>query len=109
MKKMNQRLGREITGFTPAAMELLLTCNYPGNIRELENIIEHGFVLCRGTEIDVDHLPANLNVAAGIAGSPLESWECTGVRFLERSRNMGLSCRGGMGGVLDFRFVILDF
>ncbi|SDO73800.1 sigma-54 interaction domain-containing protein [Desulforhopalus singaporensis] len=58
--KMNQLHDRSVEGVTPAAMSLLLNHDYPGNIRELENIIEHGFVLCRGPEIDVAHLPASL-------------------------------------------------
>jgi len=39
---------------------LLLTHEYPGNIRELENIIEHGFVLCHEGEIEPSHLPPYL-------------------------------------------------
>jgi DNA-binding NtrC family response regulator len=33
---------------------------YPGNVRELENIIEHAFVLCKGGLIEMDHLPPEL-------------------------------------------------
>ncbi len=67
VERMNCRLNKEITGLTPEAMELLLSCKYPGNIRELENIIEHGFVLCDGREIDVSHLPANLGRGAVVS------------------------------------------
>jgi transcriptional regulator with PAS, ATPase and Fis domain len=35
--------------------------DYPGNIRELENIIEHAFVLCRGGNITVNHLPGSMD------------------------------------------------
>jgi transcriptional regulator with PAS, ATPase and Fis domain len=42
-------------------MALLMAHDYPGNIRELENIIEHGFVLCRDGEITAEHLPAYLD------------------------------------------------
>ncbi len=62
VRTMNQRLGREIRGLSPEAMALLLSYDYPGNIRELENIIEHGFVLCRGVEIGMEHLPPALNM-----------------------------------------------
>ena len=58
--KMNRRRGRLVTGVSPEAADLLAAHHYPGNIRELENIIEHAFVLCRNGEIQVDHLPASL-------------------------------------------------
>ena len=41
-------------------MKILLACDYPGNVRELENIIEHAFVLCPGGIIKTEHLPQKL-------------------------------------------------
>jgi transcriptional regulator of acetoin/glycerol metabolism len=38
-------------------MKILLKYNYPGNIRELENIIEHAAVLCNQSTIEIEHLP----------------------------------------------------
>ena len=38
---------------------------YPGNVRELENIIEQAFVLCRGGMIELNHLPPELRPSAG--------------------------------------------
>ena len=35
----------------------LMSYDFPGNVRELENIIEHAFVMCRGNEIQIQHLP----------------------------------------------------
>ena len=58
--KMNRRRGRLVTGVNREAADLLVSHHYPGNIRELENIIEHAFVLCRNGEIKVDHLPASI-------------------------------------------------
>lgn len=42
---------------SPSAMKILLNREYPGNVRELENILEHALILCRDDPIDVHHLP----------------------------------------------------
>ena len=42
------------------AMEVLLNHDYPGNVRELENIIEHALIICQGNVIERKHLPLNL-------------------------------------------------
>jgi transcriptional regulator of acetoin/glycerol metabolism len=39
--------------------------SYPGNVRELENIIEHAFVMCPGGMIGVEHLPEHLHPQVG--------------------------------------------
>ena len=55
--KMNNIRARAVTGIDKKALELLMSHNYPGNIRELENIIEHAFVLCANGNILPQHLP----------------------------------------------------
>jgi len=50
------------------AMELLMRYHWPGNIRELENVIEQAMVWCRGTEITTDHLPAALKTESRHTG-----------------------------------------
>lgn len=47
---------KKIIGLTPAAMKFLIEYNYPGNIRELENIIERGVTLSVGNMLDIDSL-----------------------------------------------------
>ncbi|MCD4654149.1 sigma 54-interacting transcriptional regulator, partial [bacterium] len=49
--RMNQRLNRSIAGVTPDAMKALLEHSWPGNIRELENVIERAVLLCSDAEI----------------------------------------------------------
>jgi PAS domain S-box-containing protein len=39
------------------AMQILLNYDYPGNVRELENILEHALIICRETMVQPDHLP----------------------------------------------------
>lgn len=58
--KYNRIQGKTIAGVSPDAMMRLLKYDYPGNVRELENIIEQAFVLCRGEMIGLHHLPPEL-------------------------------------------------
>ncbi len=60
IKKLNARRGKKIISVSPDVMSILLNHDYPGNIRELENIIEYGFVVCHGSIIQVEHLPVEL-------------------------------------------------
>jgi len=55
--RLNRLHRREVLGLTPPALQILMKHDYPGNIRELENIIEHAFVLSSGTVIRPQHLP----------------------------------------------------
>ncbi len=64
IERFDAQHGRGIHGVTPRVMEILMRHDFPGNVRELENIIEHGFVLCHDPEIDVQHLPEELRSAA---------------------------------------------
>ncbi len=60
IEKFNKEMGRTVTNLAPKAMELLLEYKYPGNIRELEHIMEHAFVRCQGRTILPEHLPKEL-------------------------------------------------
>jgi PAS domain S-box-containing protein len=60
IERFNRRRGKHIHQVSPEAFGLLVAHDYPGNIRELENIIEHGFVMCRGETILPEHLPPEL-------------------------------------------------
>jgi transcriptional regulator with GAF, ATPase, and Fis domain/pSer/pThr/pTyr-binding forkhead associated (FHA) protein len=56
LRMFNAETGRKIAGFTPEAREKLLRYHWPGNIRELKNVIERAVVLCRNQIIDVGDL-----------------------------------------------------
>jgi len=57
MQQFNRELKKAFVGFTPAAAELLQNYPWPGNIRELRNVIERMMILSRETEIGEDNLP----------------------------------------------------
>jgi DNA-binding NtrC family response regulator len=81
--KFNRVQGKDIVGVSDEVLGRLMEHDYPGNVRELENIIEHCFVLCRGALIEMAHLPPQLRGKAeaaspNIAGMTLEAME----RFL---------------------------
>ncbi len=57
LKQSNLERGKKIQRFAPPALGLLLEYPYPGNIRELENIIEHACLICQGEIIQAEHLP----------------------------------------------------
>ncbi len=58
--KFNRVHQKQITGVAPLAMETLLKHQWPGNIRELENVIEHSFVIENSDQVSVSSLPGYL-------------------------------------------------
>lgn len=57
MGQNNPRMGLNIQDVTPAALEALMNYDWPGNIRELKNVIERAMLFCDDAAIDVSHLP----------------------------------------------------
>lgn len=55
--KFNASTGKKIKGLSRKTMLLMMNYNWPGNIRELQNAIEHGFVLVKGNTIEVNDIP----------------------------------------------------
>ncbi|MBN2684687.1 MAG: sigma-54-dependent Fis family transcriptional regulator [Pontiellaceae bacterium] len=56
----NEENNKQIDGFSPAAYEILSSYRWPGNIRELRNLVERMVVLARGTILDVQDIPAQV-------------------------------------------------
>lgn len=66
VKKFNEVHKKKITGVTADAMNILKKYSWPGNIRELENVIEHSFVLESGNVISIASLPESVLAAVGV-------------------------------------------
>ena len=62
INRFNKRMGKSIDAISPDALELLMQYDYPGNVRELENIIEHSVVMCQDIEIQLKHMPPELQL-----------------------------------------------
>jgi PAS domain S-box-containing protein len=68
LKRLALRMGRDVPRLTPEAMKMLYDHDFPGNVRELENILERALVLGHSSVIDVDDLPPELRgIPQGVA------------------------------------------
>jgi DNA-binding NtrC family response regulator len=70
--RFNQKLNRRVQGVTPKAEALLAGYNWPGNIRELRNVIERAMILCAGDRIHASDLPLS---GQEMAENPRENGE----------------------------------
>ncbi len=59
LQRFNLTYNKKVRSVAPEVLKLFLTHLFPGNVRELLNLIEQSVILCRGTEITLDHLPTN--------------------------------------------------
>jgi len=64
LNKYSTLMGKDVTEISEEAMQTLMLYDFPGNVRELENIIERGVALTRGRSIEKIHLPDDLRGAA---------------------------------------------
>ncbi len=75
LTRFRRESGKRIVGLDPAAMNLLVHYRWPGNVRQLENVIERAVVLCSGEQIGVTDLPASVRGEVrteAIADSPVD-------------------------------------
>jgi len=74
LKRYAAQANRNITGFTPAAMDRLRAFEWPGNVRQLQNEVQRAVLLCEGNSVDAPDLSittakSGMSVAPGIVGS----------------------------------------
>jgi PAS domain S-box-containing protein len=70
LRRLNSMRGKEIQGISPKAMNILMSYDFPGNIRELENIVEYATVVCKNRLIRRIHLPETLQQKIGLRKIP---------------------------------------
>jgi transcriptional regulator with PAS, ATPase and Fis domain len=79
--RFNRLQGKDIAGVSPEVLARLMEHDYPGNVRELENISEQAFVLCRNGSIELHHLPPELRPAVPEGVAPEGAMS---MRWMER-------------------------
>jgi PAS domain S-box-containing protein len=60
IKRFRHTTGKAIESMTESALAALMRHPFPGNVRELENIVERAFIICQGPIIDLEHLPLDV-------------------------------------------------
>ncbi len=70
LRSFSQRFGREIRSLGPDALRALLQYRWPGNLRELINVLERAVLLCRGSTITAQDLPESMAASAAAALPP---------------------------------------
>jgi len=73
LDKFNNKLGKNVKGFSKKAVKLIYEYNWPGNIREMENMIERCIIICEKDIIDVDDLPPQVRASEPIGSSDINS------------------------------------
>ena len=85
IERFNRRYNRSVEGISQGALDRLMVHDFNGNVRELENIIEHAFVFCTEGELQLSHLPEEIS----------EPMEAASARAL-----MGISSLDELEGIL---------
>ncbi len=70
LAKFNERLKKQVTGVEPEARDILSAYGWPGNIRELENVMERSVLFCDAQKLRVEDLPGELRGNAGSVAPP---------------------------------------
>ncbi len=73
IKKFNKLHSRRVIGMSPEAVSVMKKYDWPGNIRELENVIEHAFILETGNTLTLASLPESVLIATGVSVTNLSA------------------------------------
>jgi PAS domain S-box-containing protein len=89
VRKFDRLNAKEIQGLSPEVLPILMSHDYPGNVRELENIIEYGTVVCKNSFIGIDHLPdyVTQKVSGIVKKSPTGNTEQGGLDWKDVERS----------------------
>jgi PAS domain S-box-containing protein len=100
VSKFNARENRSVQGVTDDALAAIMSYDFPGNVRELENLVERAFVLCKEDRISTRHLPAKLTSGASSAATGgLKELEASYIMSVLRRNNWNKTAAAGELGI----------
>jgi len=89
VRKFSRLGGKELQGLSPEVLPVLMVHDFPGNIRELENIMEYATVVCKNNLIGVEHLPDYLRKGMGVSpGKPTQDFQQPVLALRDIERNL---------------------
>ena len=91
IKKYSAQQGKDIVGMANEALAILMRHDFPGNIRELENIVEYAFILCEGGYIQPEHLPEPFAAGVGAEETVQPMMDRAEPRSLEEIEKQAIS------------------
>ena len=90
IEQFNLTFGKNIKQFSSSAYDYIEEYEWPGNIRELENVIEHCFILCNGDIIQAEHLPKRLKSIANTNFGKTNQNEANNFKVVEKELIMSV-------------------
>ncbi|MDB5115609.1 MAG: Transcriptional regulatory protein ZraR [Mucilaginibacter sp.] len=86
IQQFSSKVNKQITGFTDDFLKKLEAYNWPGNIRELKNVIERAVILCDSNELDVSLLPYDIENTFVKTGDSVSAFDLSSVEKLHIQR-----------------------
>ncbi len=109
MEKFNEKIGKNITTISKASAKKLTSYDFPGNIRELENIIERAVILSKGKSLTLNHwFPSKQNTASSKSFKTLEELQKDHIIKALKKTNWKVSGVGGAAELLGLKDKTLD-
>ena len=117
LELFNKRFNKKIQGFSSEITEVFMSYPWPGNIRELEHAVEHGFVLCQTALMLFKHLPLEIKEylqvpkelnteKAGLAKEDiLYDFEKTDLNKSKAARVLGIARRSMYNKIEEFNII----
>lgn len=98
VNEFGERMGKKIRRIAASDMQALVACSWPGNIRELRNVIEHSMIVSHGETLELHHLP--LSCCAPAAPATLEQVEARHIQATLKATHGRIKGPGGAAELL---------